>query len=65
MGYGIMFEKTKTGWNAYAVGLPGLGVAAAKLEETSRLLQEGIELHLRDLIRSERKTPLTITGSGT
>jgi predicted RNase H-like HicB family nuclease len=56
MGYGIVFEKTKTGWSAYAPDLPGLGVAGATLEETSRLLQEGIELHLRDLSLSEKKT---------
>jgi predicted RNase H-like HicB family nuclease len=44
--YAVVFEKTSSGWSAYAPDLPGLGVAAATIEETEQLLREGIELHI-------------------
>lgn len=46
MEYAAVFEKTSNGWSAYIPDLPGLGVAAATIEETEQLLREGIELHL-------------------
>ena len=45
MEYAAVFEKTSNGWSAYIPDLPGLGVAAATIEETEQLLREGIELH--------------------
>ena len=47
--YAVVFEKTSTGWNAYAPDLPGLGVAAATIEETEKLIREGIEFHIEGL----------------
>jgi predicted RNase H-like HicB family nuclease len=44
--FAAVFEKTSNGWSAYAPDLPGLGVAAATIEETKQLLREGIELHI-------------------
>jgi predicted RNase H-like HicB family nuclease len=44
-----VFEKTSNGWSAYAPDLPGLGVAAATIEETEQLLREGIELHIEGM----------------
>jgi predicted RNase H-like HicB family nuclease len=44
--FAVVFEKTSNGWSAYAPDLPGLGVAAATIEETKQLLREGIELHI-------------------
>jgi hypothetical protein len=35
----VVFEKTANGWSAYAPDLPGLGVAAATIEETEKLLR--------------------------
>lgn len=46
MEYAAVFERTSNGWSAYVPDLPGLGVAAATIEETEQLLREGIELHL-------------------
>lgn len=46
MEYAAVFEKTSNDWSAYIPDLPGLGVAAATIEETEQLLREGIELHL-------------------
>jgi predicted RNase H-like HicB family nuclease len=47
--YAVVFEKTSTGWSAYAPDLPGLGVAAATIEETEELIREGIEFHIECL----------------
>lgn len=47
--YAVVFEKTQTGWSAYAPDLPGLGVAAATLEEAEQLIREGIEFHIQGL----------------
>jgi len=44
--FAVVFEKTSNGWSAHAPDLPGLGVAAATIEETEQLLREGIELHI-------------------
>jgi predicted RNase H-like HicB family nuclease len=47
--YAVVFEKTSNGWSAYAPDLPGLGVAAATIEEAERLIREGIEFHIAGL----------------
>ena len=47
--YAVVFEKTQTGWSAYAPDLPGLGVAGSTYEETERLIREGIEFHIEGL----------------
>ena len=31
--YAVIFEKTETGWSAYAPDLPGLGVVGGSFEE--------------------------------
>jgi predicted RNase H-like HicB family nuclease len=47
--YAVVFEKTSNGWSAYAPDVPGLGVAAASIEETEELIREGIEFHIAGL----------------
>ncbi len=47
--YAVIFEKTSTGWSAYAPDLPGLGVAGATFEETKQLIREGIAFHIEGL----------------
>jgi len=37
--YAVVFDKTANVWSAYAPDLPGLGVAAATIEETEKLLR--------------------------
>lgn len=49
MKYAAVFEKTSTGWSAYVPDLPGLGVAAATIEEAEVLIREGIEFHIDGL----------------
>jgi len=47
--YAVVFEKTQTGWSAYAPDLPGLGVAGATFEETEQLIRAGIAFHIEAL----------------
>lgn len=48
--YAVVFEKTATGWSAYAPDLPGLGVAGTTFEETQQLIREGILFHIEGLM---------------
>ncbi|MGH9599467.1 MAG: type II toxin-antitoxin system HicB family antitoxin [Terracidiphilus sp.] len=59
--YAAVFEKTSNGWSAYVPDLPGLGVAAATIEETEKLLRDGIELHIEGM----REDGLPIPESAT
>jgi predicted RNase H-like HicB family nuclease len=47
--FAAVFERTSNGWSAYVPDLPGLGVAAATIEETEQLLREGIEIHIEGM----------------
>jgi len=49
MKYLIVYEKSATGWGAYAPDLPGLGVAGATLDEVKQLIREAIEFHLEGM----------------
>jgi predicted RNase H-like HicB family nuclease len=55
--YAVVIEKTSDGWCAYVPDLPGLGVAAATIEETEQLLREGIELHIEGMREDGLPTP--------
>jgi predicted RNase H-like HicB family nuclease len=57
MRFAVVYEKTSTGWSAYAPDLPGLGVAGETIEETKELLREGIEMHLDDLRATGQPIP--------
>lgn len=47
MRYTVIYEKSSNGFGAYVPDLPGLGVVGATLEETKRLIREGIEAHIQ------------------
>jgi predicted RNase H-like HicB family nuclease len=49
MRYLIIYEKSATGWGAYAPDLPGLGVAAETLDEVKELIREAVEFHLEGM----------------
>ncbi|HET9309300.1 MAG TPA: type II toxin-antitoxin system HicB family antitoxin [Candidatus Sulfotelmatobacter sp.] len=49
MKYFVIYEKSATGWGAYAPDLPGLGIAAKTLEEAKELIREAIDFHLEGL----------------
>jgi len=46
MRYAVIYERSSTGYGAYAPDLPGLGVVSTTLEETKILMREGIEAHV-------------------
>ncbi|PYP87435.1 MAG: hypothetical protein DMG65_16775 [Candidatus Angelobacter sp. Gp1-AA117] len=49
MKYLVIYEKSETGWGAYAPDLPGLGVAGNTLEEVKQLIREAIDFHLEGM----------------
>jgi predicted RNase H-like HicB family nuclease len=49
MRYAVIFEKSTTGYGAYAPDLPGCIAAADSFDETRQLIREAIELHLADM----------------
>lgn len=61
MEYAVVFEKTANGWSAYVPDLPGLGVAAATIEETEQLIRDGIELHLDGMRQDGLPIPEPVT----
>jgi predicted RNase H-like HicB family nuclease len=61
MIYAVVFEKTETGWSAYAPDLPGLGVVAITLEEAEQLMREGIEFHIAGLREDGLPVPAPAT----
>lgn len=48
-GYVIVFEKSRTGFGAYAPGLPGCGATGRTIEDTERSLNQAIQFHLRGM----------------
>ncbi|MGA7220637.1 MAG: type II toxin-antitoxin system HicB family antitoxin [Candidatus Sulfotelmatobacter sp.] len=46
MKYLSIYEKSASGWGAYAPDLPGLGAAGKTLEEVKELIREAMEFHL-------------------
>jgi predicted RNase H-like HicB family nuclease len=46
MRYTVIYERSSTGYGAYVPDLPGLGVVAASLADTKRLIREGIAAHI-------------------
>lgn len=47
--YAIVIEKGRKNYSAYILDLPGCVAAAATVEEVKRLMQEGIEIHLKGM----------------
>jgi predicted RNase H-like HicB family nuclease len=47
MKYTVIYEKSATGYGAYVPDLPGLGVVGKNLDDTKKLIREGIEAHIQ------------------
>ena len=60
-GYQVIYERTPTGWSAYAPDLPGLGGGAESREEMERLMSEAIPMHLEALKRDRAERPWLYT----
>ncbi len=46
MRYTVIYERSPNGYGAYVPDLPGLGVVAPTLDETRKLITEGISAHI-------------------
>ena len=57
MKYLVVYEKSASGWGAYAPGLPGLGVVGQTIKETKQLIREAIEFHLDGMRRDGLPIP--------
>jgi predicted RNase H-like HicB family nuclease len=55
--YAVIFEKTSTGWSAYAPDLRGLGVASPTYEATRQLIRDSIAFHIEGLLRDGEPVP--------
>jgi predicted RNase H-like HicB family nuclease len=49
MKYTVVYERSSNGFGAYVPDLPGLGVVGETLEETKKLIREGIQAHIQVL----------------
>ena len=63
MKYLVIYEKSVTGWGAYAPDLPGLGVAAKTLAEAKELIREAIDFHLAGM--REHGDPIPVPAATT
>jgi len=57
MKYLVIYEKSSSGWGAYAPDLPGLGVAGRTLDEAKELIREAMEFHLEGMRRHGETIP--------
>ncbi|HKT68803.1 MAG TPA: type II toxin-antitoxin system HicB family antitoxin [Terriglobales bacterium] len=57
MKYLVIYEKSQTGWGAYAPDLPGLGVAGSTLDEVKQLIREAVEFHIEGMKQNGEKVP--------
>ena len=53
----VIYEKSGTGWGAYAPDLPGLGVAGETLDEAKDLIREAIEFHIEGMRQNGETIP--------
>jgi predicted RNase H-like HicB family nuclease len=61
MKYLVIYEKTATGYSAYAPDLPGCITTGPTLEETERFMREAIEFHLEGLREDGLPVPAPTT----
>jgi predicted RNase H-like HicB family nuclease len=54
--YVVIYEKSRTGWAAYVLDLPGVVTTAPTRDEVRSLIQEAVEFHLDGL--REDKLPI-------
>ena len=58
MKYLVIYEKSESGWGAYAPDLPGLGVAAKTLDDAKELIREAIDFHLEGMRQHGEPIPV-------
>jgi predicted RNase H-like HicB family nuclease len=55
--YLVVFEKTETGYSAYAPDLPGCIATGRTKSETEKNIYEAMQLHLDGLLEEKIKLP--------
>ena len=63
--YLIIYERTATGWSAYAPDLPGCVAAGRTRRQTERLMSDAIVMHVEAMIEDGDPIPRPTTTSGT
>jgi predicted RNase H-like HicB family nuclease len=58
MKFAVVYEKTETGYSAYAPDLPGCIAAGATLQETEDLMRGAIEMHLDGMRQDGHRVPI-------
>jgi predicted RNase H-like HicB family nuclease len=61
MEYAVVFEKSRTGWGAYAPDLPGCGATGRTLPMTRKRIREAIALHLQGMREDGARIPRPTT----
>jgi predicted RNase H-like HicB family nuclease len=62
--YLVIFEQGKDGgWGAYALDLPGLGVAAETRGEVETLIRDGIRIYIEELREDGLPIPMPVTSA--
>ena len=64
MKYAVVYEKTNTGYSAYAPDLPGCIAAGYTLQETEELIRGAIEMHLAAMREDGDPIPGPTTVAG-
>ena len=64
MRYTVIYEKSATGYGAYVHDLPGLGVVGKTLDDTEKLIREGIEAHIQVMREHGEIVPEPISTAG-
>ena len=66
MEFTVIYELAADGgWGAYAPDLPGLGVVGDTVEEAEKLIREGIEIYVEELLAEGRPLPKATTRIAT
>lgn len=65
MKYAVIYEQTETGYSAYVPDLPGCIAAGATLQETVRLMEEAVRIHLDAMRRDGDPIPAPTTVADT
>jgi predicted RNase H-like HicB family nuclease len=63
MRYTVIYEKSSNGFGAYVPDLPGLGVVGTTLEETRKLIREGIEAHIQAMREYGETVPVPTSSA--
>ena len=61
--YLVVFEKTNTGWSAFAPDVPGTGGLGDRIEDSRQNLRKGIGYMLEDFLDRNEASPEAATTS--